>query len=158
MLINDALKDLEKRRERFLSWRDAEKIALEVKENFSKNGLNILVDLDWITATDGMHIEVYQVKNMDDLKPIFRYLAQNGFQRLNRKPSIVGNYNLIVWYYENIQLNAYFTSKDENACKFIQTGTQEIPVYEIDCPGLEKEVSHVSGNPTKNSADGIPGV
>ena len=160
MLINDALKDLERRKEKFLSWRDAEKTALEIKEKFSKNGLEISLDIDWISAIDGIYIKVYQVKDMADLKPIFRFLAQNGYTR-RMKPILLGDYKMVIWHYNDIALIAYFNSPEENACKFIQTGTKEIPVYEIDCPGLSdqlEEETNVSRNPTQNSADGIQGI
>jgi len=137
MLIKDALKELEEKRKRFLSWKKEERLALKVKEKFSKNGLRILIGLDWITATDGMHIDVHGVKNLDDLKPIFRYLSINRCERISDKPWIYPEGSLVRWKYKNLELNAYFTSEEESACKFKEVGKKEVPIYEIDCPGIQ---------------------
>ena len=138
MLINDALKDLTRKRKAFLSWQKEEKIALDIQQKFTGNGLEIYVNLDSIMATDGIYIEISGVRNMEDLAPIFKLLAEKGIERKSVKPIILGDWSLVIWNFNNMQLKATFNSKDENACKFKQVGTKEVPVYEIDCRGLEK--------------------
>lgn len=102
--------------------------ALETKVKFEN--LEIQVSLDW---WGDVKILIGFVKNLQEIAPVLKWLAKRGY---NQKYSKENNprSNSISYYFENLQMEIVF-SKEEESCKFVQTGTklEEKPIYELQC-------------------------
>lgn len=100
--------------------------AKEVKRVFSE------LDIDVVVSICGVTITVTDVSRMDQIWPILRWLAKRG-HRQTEKRQLLSNYGYIKYTIGSLQLNIWLDSTEAAHCKFVQTGTKEVPVYELQC-------------------------
>ena len=80
-------------------------------------------------------------KNLDELIPLFRELAKEGLHTNKRKPFTDHSFEGILGMREydlgDVTINALiFNPSEEEAegrCRLVQTGTKEVPVFEMKC-------------------------
>ena len=112
------------------------KIGQEAKSLFDIIGTVSVYCSDEISVDIG--IKIYDseggVTDVKQLLPLFKWLSQKGYRK-SKKPFMSGENGIIRYYYYPFEIGLYLPigKEQEGACKYIQVGVKESPVYELVC-------------------------
>jgi len=149
--IADALRKLEKKREfifdHIQAVGDAEEVLEQFKDDpklkgdysYERSGLQLGFEAG---SLKGALIMLY-ARDLRDVIPILRELRKRGYKI--KKHDDYPELHARTYYLGKIIVRVFLAGPEANAtCKFVQTGTKEVPVYEIKCgdkvPKIEEEV------------------
>lgn len=137
---HQALEELEKRKREVQSSLDDCIIAQQAKDSFPK-----------IVITCTMHplefdyngpMLLCQLKNMEDVKQIIRFLAEKGYHQ-TKPPQDNPLLHMRRWFFGRMLIMGMFFG-DGASCRYIQTGVKEEPVYELHCDEVpEKSINRL---------------
>ena len=135
MLVEQAIADLEKAKQKVLSWWSAEGVALSLKAKFANKDISVSYHLPenygkWC----GIFIHVHKVEKFGDLKEIFRFLGNHGYLH-NGKPEIYEEIQRVSWDLGDIKLLAFFTDDESSICRFVKIKKEE-ETYKFVCPDM----------------------
>jgi hypothetical protein len=80
----------------------------------------------------------FRFKTLAQAAAVLRFLAARGLH-LKHKPLHHQDDKSINWSLPGIYMVGYFRSEEEDACRYVQVGTKEVPVYELRCGGKPAE-------------------
>jgi hypothetical protein len=98
----------------------------------------------------------FRFKTLAQAAEVLRFLAARGLH-LNYKPVHHENDKSINWSLPGIYMVGYFRSEEEGACRYVQVGTKEVPVYELRCGGQPAEApQEPAAAPVAAELEGVP--
>lgn len=135
--IQSKLENLEKQRKRASELTKTYTDVEEAIELFS-DALPGLMCVLQLSDYEAGHVlmQVHNVTSMKAIVPLVRFLRKKGHKVVSPLRDSPEN-NFREYYLQDIQLRVYLAVANEKACKYVQTGTKTVPVYELRCVGDE---------------------
>jgi len=104
------------------------------------------LDARLMVAPDGITVFVCPTQ-LKELNPLFSFIREIGY-RLEKKPTDLGESRVRIWnfIFDNLAPVSVFAHLSQNAgksgeaCRFVQIGVEEKPVYKVICGSFKDEV------------------
>lgn len=110
-------------------------------------------DLD---VFDADAIVRFRFKTLAEAAEVLRFLAARGLH-LRHKPHPSQDDKSMNWSLHGIYMVGYFRSEEEDACRYVQVGTKEVPVYELRCGDKPAEAPQEPvARPVAAEVEGMP--
>lgn len=133
--VQDQLVEMEKRRERLLSWlplvRLAEEAIAECSSALGSTSVSVGLDMGEV---NGVLIHANVKQDILEVVPMLRYLRAHGapkFERTEDYPEIKRR----IWHFGDLKVMVFLPYRGGAKCDFVQVGVREEPVYELRCDG-----------------------